>query len=125
MPDSFLSRTGQAVVLVDADAPDFAQAALEVETYFREKGIPMQLRAVHRKRFIWARRKTDLLISLLPSPSWHLSWVAVFSKAAIKAGRFQPRLRQVFDLVVSDPPLKTSTQTEVFRQITKILSTIQ
>ena len=125
MADSFLSRTHKAVVLLDADAPDFAEAALEAESYFRGKGISMLLRAVHKNRFIWSRRKADLFISLLPEPSWHLSWVARTSRASIKAGRFQLRHGKVFDLVVSDPAGKTFPQTEVFRQITTILGTIQ
>lgn len=125
MADSFLSRTQKAIVLLDADAPDFAEAALAAESFFRGKGIPMLLKAVHKNRFIWSRRKVDLFISLLPSPSWHLSWVARSSKASIKAGRFQLRHGNVFDLVVSDPAGKPFPQTEVFKQITFILSTIQ
>ena len=125
MADTFLSRTQNAIVLLDADAPDFTEAALAAESFFRGKGISMRLKAVHKKRFIWSRRKVDLFISLLPAPSWHLSWVARSSKAKVKAGRFQLRHGKVFDIVVSDPAGRSFPQTEVFRQITYILSTIQ
>ncbi len=122
---SYLSRINRAVVFVDADAPDFEETALAAEEFFRTAGVPMTLRAVHKGGFILGRRRAELLVSLLPYPGWHLSWVARWSRASVKVGRFQLKHGKVFDIVVTDPPGTVSQQNAVFRQVVHILKRIQ
>ena len=100
--DNALSRIHSAVVLVDADAPDFPEAALEVEEFFRGKGISLTLKAVHRRGFILPPREVDLFLSLLPAANWHADLDVRMTKASFKAGRRQLR-GELFDLVVSTP----------------------
>ena len=121
--DNVLSRIHSAVVLLDADAPDFPEAALEVEEFFRKKKIPLSLKAVHRHSFILADRNAELFVSLLPQRNWHMEIDARLSKAAFKAGRFQLR-GEVFDLVVSSSPEKPFTQLDIFRRMTQIMKQI-
>lgn len=116
-----LDRIHSAVVLLDADAPDFPEAALEVEEYFRKKKIPLKLKAVHRHSLILADRKAELFLSLLPEKNWHLALDARMSKAIFKVGRFQLK-GDVFDLVLSSG--SGFGQIEVFRRMTQIMQQI-
>lgn len=120
---SVLDRIHSAVVLLDADAPDFPEAARAVEEFFRKLGIPMRMKAVHRFSLILADRNAELFVSLLPSKNWHMALNAKLSKAVLKAGRFQLG-DEVFDLVVSSSPDKQFSQTEVFRRMTQIMQQI-
>jgi len=121
----YLHRIQSAVVLVDADAPDFEEAALAVQKYFEKTGIRMKLKAVHKGRPYFVKPRTDLFISLVPRRSCRLAWKARISRAGVKAGRFQLRFGKVFDLVVSDNPASPSPQTAVFAQMTAILESMQ
>lgn len=120
----FLHRIQSAVVLLDADAPDFEEAALAVQKYFHKAGIALKLKAVHKGRPYLVRRRTDLFVSLLPQRRCRLAWQARASRAQVKAGRFQLRHGKVFDLVVSDSPAAPSPQTAVFAQMAAILESM-
>lgn len=121
----FFKNIKSAVVLLDADAVDFNDAALLVERYFRERGIALQLKAVHKHGLFFVRRNVDLFVSLLPEPRCILSCFARRSRAKFKVGRFQLKRSEVFDLVVSDQPSSPSLQTAVFNQIIYILESIR
>lgn len=121
----FFKNIKSAVVLLDADAVDFNDAALLVERYFRERGIALQLKAVHKRGLFFVRRNVDLFVSLLPEPRCLLSCFARRSRAKFKVGRFQLKRGQVFDLVVSDKAGSPSLQTAVFKQIIYILERIR
>ena len=121
----FLGRTKSAAVVLDADAPDFEKAALEAEKYFRERGISLQIKAVHRGGCFFVRRRHELFISLLPFENFCLSLEARRSRAIFKAGRFRLGRSEVFDLVVSDNPSAPAAQTAVFKQITQILQNLK
>ena len=121
--DNALSRIHSAVVLLDADAPDFPEAALEVEEFFRKKKVVLTLKAVHRHSFIFPPRETDLFLSLLPAKNWHVSIDARLSKATFKAGRLQLP-GEVFDLVVSSPEGSSYGQIAVFRRIIELMQQI-
>lgn len=122
---NFLDSFSSAVVLLDADAPDFAELALRVEAYFRERGIALQLRAVHKGSLFFAPLKSDLFFSLLPETSFALRLYARLSRARFKVGRFQLKRGKVFQLVVSDNTASLSSQTAVFQKITSILERIK
>ena len=121
--DNALSRIHSAVVLLDADAPDFPEAALEVEEFFRKKKVVLTLKAVHRHSFILPPREEDLFLSLLPAKNWHVSVDARLSKAGFKAGRVQLP-GEVFDLVVSSPEGSSYGQIAVFRRIIELMQQI-
>ena len=121
--DNALSRIHSAVVLVDADAPDFPEAALEVEEFFRGKGISLTLKAVHRHRFILPPREVDLFLSLLPAANWHADLDARMTKATFKAVRRQLR-GELFDLVVSTPEGSSFGQVAIFRRIIELMQQI-
>ena len=121
--DNALSRIHSAVVLVDADAPDFPEAALEVEEFFRGKGISLTLKAVHRHRFILPPREVDLFLSLLPAANWHADLDARMTKATFKAGRRQLR-GELFALVVSTPERSSFGQVAIFRRIIELMQQI-
>lgn len=121
----FLHRIHSAVVLADADAPDFEEAALAVQKYFEKTGIRLKLKAVHKRRPYFVSPRTDLFISLVPRRRCRLAWQARVSRAGVKAGRFQLRHGKVFDLVVSDSPSSPSPQTAVFAQMAAILESMQ
>lgn len=121
--DNALSRIHSAVVLLDADAPDFPEAALEVEKFFRKKGISLTLKAVHRRGFILPPREVDLFLSLLPEKNWHADLDARMSKASFKAGRRQLR-GELFDLVVSTPEGSSFGQVAIFRRIIELMQQI-
>ena len=121
--DNALSRIHSAVVLLDADAPDFPEAALEVEEFFRKKKVVLTLKAVHRRGFILPPREVDLFLSLLPAKNWHADLDARLSKAGFKAGRVQLP-GEVFDLVVSSPEGSSYGQIAVFRRIIELMQQI-
>ena len=121
----FFKNIKSAVVLLDADGSDFCDAALLAESYFRERGIALQIKAVHKNSLFFVRRGVDLFISLLPEQRCLLSYFARRSLAKFKVGRFQLKRGQVFDLVVSDKANAPSPQTAVFKQITYILESIR
>ena len=121
--DNALSRIHSAVVLVDADAPDFPEAALEVEQFFRGKGISLTLKAVHRRGFILPPREVDLFLSLLPAANWHADLDVRMTKASFKAGRRQLS-GEVYDLVVSTPEGSSYGQVAVFRRIIELMEQI-
>ena len=119
-----LSRIHSAVALLDADAPDFPEAALEVEEFFRKKKIPLSLKALHRGSWIFADSKAELFLSLMPSKNWHLELNARRSKAVFKAGRQQLK-GEVFDLVINAGPDTPYSQTEIFRRMIQIMGSIK
>ena len=121
--DNALSRIHSAVVLVDADAPDFPEAALEVEQFFRGKGISLTLKAVHRRGFILPPPEVDLFLSLLPAANWHADLDVRMTKASFKAGRRQLS-GEVYDLVVSTPEGSSYGQVAVFRRIIELMEQI-
>ena len=121
--DNALSRIHSAVVLVDAEAPDFPEAALEVEQFFRGKGISLTLKAVHRRGFILPPREVDLFLSLLPAANWHADLDVRMTKASFKAGRRQLS-GEVYDLVVSAPEGSSYGQVAVFRRIIELMEQI-
>ena len=118
-----LSRIHSAVVLLDADAPDFPEAARQVEELFRKKRIPLSIKAVHRHSWILADSKAELFLSLLPAGGWHLELNARRSRAVFKAGRFQLK-GNVFDLVVSSPDGVPFSQKEIFSRMIRIMEQI-
>ena len=117
------SRISSAVVLLDADAPDFPEAALAVEEFFRLRGIPMQMKAVHRSSLVLAGRRAELFISLLPGRHLQADLCARISQAVFKAGRRQLR-GEVYDLVVSSPEGSDYGQKEVFARMTQLMDQI-
>lgn len=121
--DNALSRIHSAVVLLDADAPDFPEAALEVEEFFRKKKVALTLKAVHRHGFILPPREVDLFLSLLPARNWHADLDARLSKAVFKAGRRQLP-GELFDLVVSSPEGSSYGQVAIFRRIIELMQQI-
>lgn len=118
-----LSRIHSAVVLADGDAPDFPEAALGIAAFFRERGIPMTLKAVHRKGWILTGSDEELFISLLPWEGWHLSYRVRKSRAVLKAGRSQLK-GNLFDLVVSAPDGASPSQMEIFSRMVQIMQQI-
>ena len=116
-----LSRIHSAVVLLDADAPDFPEAAREVEAFFRKRKIALSLKAVHRHSLIFTDSSAELFISLLPEPGWQL-WLNVRrSKAIFKAGRRQLR-GELFDLVLTSG--SGFGQLDVFRRMIQLMGNI-
>ena len=116
-----LSRVSKAAVLLCGDDPDFEQTKEDVQKFFDERGIAVQIVPVRKGKFIKVRRKADLFISLLPENSFKAEYVARRSRAFFKVGRY-PMRRETFDLVVSDPEGKRFPQREVFKTISKIIS---
>lgn len=115
-----LRDISQVTVLLDADAPDCAEAELAVRKYFALKGIQLIIRPVRARKPIRVHRDTQVLLSLVPCCSWRLEYVLRRSRAAFKIGRFQLG-DGVLDLVVSDPVGSSYPQTEVFARMMEIL----
>ena len=114
-----LKDISQVTVLIDADAPDRAEAECLVKEYFAARGIQLIIYPVFSKKIIIIHRDTQVLLSLVPRNSWKVEYVIRRSRAAFKIGRFQLD-GQVLDLVVSDPAGKVFAQTEVFRRMMEI-----
>ena len=114
-----LKDISQVTVLIDADAPDRAEAECLVKEYFAARGIQLILFPVFSGKTIKVQRDTQVLLSLVPRNSWRLEYVIRRSHAAFKIGRFQLD-GQVLDLVVPDPAGKVFPQTDVFRKMMEI-----
>lgn len=115
-----LKDISQVTVLVDADAPDAAEAMDKVKTWFALKGIQLIVVPVFAKKRIKAYRNTQVLMSLIPGCDWRLEYIVCRSRACFKIGRTQLP-GEPFDLVVSDPAGTSYPQTEVFARMTELM----
>ena len=115
-----LEDISQVTVLLDAGAPDAAEAMDKVRNYFALKGIQLIVVPVFPKKCIRAYRNTQVLLSLVPDAGWRLEYVVRRSRARFKIGRVQfPG--EPFDLVVSDPDGTSYPQTEVFSRMMELV----
>lgn len=115
-----LQDISQVTVLLDADAPDAADALEKVKEYFALKGIQLIVVPVFAKKCIRVHRQTQVLLSLVPGCAWRLEYVVRRSRACFKIGREQLPT-EPFDLVVSDPEGTTYPQTEVFVRMMELV----
>ena len=115
-----LKDISQVTVLLDAGAPDAAEALDKVKEYFALKGIQLIIVPVLPKKCIRAHRQTQVLLSLVPGCDWRLEYVVRRSRACFKIGRVQLP-GEPFDLVVSDPAGTHYPQTEVFARMTELM----
>ena len=115
-----LEDISQVTVLLDAGAPDAAEAMDKVRNYFALKGIQLIVVPVFPKKCIRAYRNTQVLLSLVPDAGWRLEYVVRRSRARFKIGRVQLP-GEPFDLVVSDPAGTSYPQTEVFSRMMELV----
>lgn len=150
-----LDQVKSAVTFIDVEDTSFNECKIAVQAFYREMGIKGEIfffdfrrltdgerlitsitTTVLKKDLGWYGRPSrekinlmlsgepDMFISLIPSTDFPIEFMAKCSRARFKVGRIQLP-GDTFDIVVNAPGTAPSSQLEVFRKMTAILSRIK
>lgn len=128
-----LGQIKSVKVLVDGDSPDVDATCIEVQKYFKQKGLALRTYrcvgqdlnyfGILKRRFRTpedsASGEDELLVSLLDNQKAFLAeYEATCSSAVFKVGRFQTQ-GEAFDIVITSP-----SEGEVYGQL-QVFETIK